>query len=209
MENTAEQGVRSLMHTLLVGAVSQGPFDDEKEDLHDFLAAAAYLTTEDLSDIGEQIEDVHALRTARSRFRYLAAMFPDRTLHQVADLLHYVIGNTHFGISDVRDILRGSGKEVPLEKIQAAGKALSAGTSIRQTAKDVGLNFETVQRIERFLGLAEARRLKLVDHACDALRESWSVRRFAASAGIPKSTAHVLMRRARTVLSELGEEVQS
>jgi len=209
MENTAEHGVRSLMHTLLVGAVSQGPFDDENEELHDFLASAAYLTTEDLSFLGEQIEEVHSTRHNRARFRYLAAMFPDRSLHQVADLLHYVIGNDHVGISDIRDILRGNGNEVPLEKIQLAGKNLSAGVSIRQTAKNTGLNFDTVQRIERFLGLAEARRLKLVDHACDALRESHSVRRFAANAGIPKSTAHVLLRKARTVLHELGEEVPS
>jgi len=207
MENQVERGVRSLMHTLLVGSVSNGPFDDEAEELHDFLANAAFLTPEDLGYIGDQLDGLNSTRRDRARFRYLAALFPDRSLHQLADVLHYVINNSHISITEVRDVLRGKGNEVPIEKIQAAGKELASGTSIRTAAKKVGLNFDTVQRIERFLGIAEARRLRLVDAACDALRFGWSVRKFASYSGVPKSTAHTLLRRARTVLHEIGEEI--
>jgi hypothetical protein len=195
------------MHTLLVGAVSNGPFDDEAEELQDFLASAAFLTPEDLGYIGDQLDGMNSTRRDRARFRYLAALFPDRSLHDLANTLHYVINNSHVSISEVRDVLRGKGNEVPIEKIQAAGKELATGTSIRTAAKKVGLNFDTVQRIERFLGIAEARRLRLVDAACDALRYGWSVRKFASYSGVPKSTAHILLRKARNVLQEIGEEV--
>jgi lambda repressor-like predicted transcriptional regulator len=208
MENTAEQGVRALVHTLLVGSVTNGPFDADNEELHDFLASAAYISTDDLQDISDELTSGPARHT-RSRFRYLAALMPDRSLHQLAEALHYVINNDHLSITEVRDVLRGMGREVPLEKIQLVGKLLATGTSLRATAKEAGLSFETVQRIENFLGIAEQRRLQLVDYACDAVRGGWSVRKFAVQAGIPKSTAHVLMRKARSVLVEIGEGVNN
>ena len=200
-----QEGVRRLMHTVLVGTPTQGPFDDENEELQDFLKEAAYLTTEDLSDLGEQIETLSATRRNRARVRYLAALMPNKSLHQLADSIHFVIDNQHLSVSDVRDVLRGGKRDVPLDKIQLIGQKLIEGGSLRGTAREVGVSYDTVERIESFIGISEARRLKLVDFACDAIREGWSVRGFATAAGIPKSTAHVMMGRARSVLVELGE----
>lgn len=193
------------MHTILVGSSTNGGFDDENEELTDFLKEAAYLTTEDLSDLGEQIETLSATRRNRARVRYLAALMPNKTLHQLADAIHYVIDNQHLSVTDIRDVLRGGKRDVPIDKIQKIGEMLLNGDSLRSTAKEVGVSYDTVERIESFIGIAEARRLKLIDFACDAVREGWSVRRFGNAAGIPKSTAHIMMGRAREVLAELGE----
>ena len=203
--NTVAEGAEKLINTLINGSVSTGAFDAENDELTAFLEEAAYLTTDDISDLGEQFEGLGATRRSRSRLRYLAALMPGRSLHELANAIHYVIDNNNLGISDVRDVLRGGKREVPIEKIQLIGTLLASGKSLRQTAKDAGVSYDTVERIESFIGIAEARRLKLVDFACDAVRESWSVRAFASKAGIPKSTAHVFMGRAREVLVELGE----
>lgn len=205
--HNVQEGVRSLMHTILVGSSSNTNFDDESEELTDFLKEAAYLTTADLSDLGEQIETLSATRRNRARVRYLAALMPDISLHALADKIHYVMDNQHLSISDIRDVLRGGKRDVPIEKIQEVGKLLFAGESLRSTAKTVGVSYDTVERIESFIGIAEARRLKLIDFACDAVREGWSVRKFGTAAGIPKSTAHIMLTKARNVLVELGELV--
>jgi lambda repressor-like predicted transcriptional regulator len=130
---------------------------------------------------------------------------PTKSLHELSNSIHYVMDNAHLTISDVRDILRGGRRDVPLTKIQMIGRLLIEGKSLRHTAKEVGVSYETVSRIESFVGIQEARRLKLVDFACDAIREGWSVRAFASAAGIPKSTAHLMLVRAKQVLQELGE----
>jgi hypothetical protein len=197
-------GVRKLMHTLLVGAPS-APFDEENDELYHFLKEAAYLTTFDLSDLGTQIESLSSTRRNRARVRYLAALMPDKSLHELADAILFVMDNAHLTITDVRDILRGGSRDVPLAKIQLIGKSLMEGKSIRQTAKDAVVSYETVSRIEGFVGIHEARRLKLMDFACDAVRDGWSVRTFASSAGIPKSTAHLMLIQARQILTELGD----
>lgn len=206
MEETAaaQEGIRSLMHTVLVGAVSKGGFDEESEELLDFLEEAAYLTKEDLEQIGELIEN-GTTRRNRARVRYLAALMPNHSLHELANAIHFVMDNRHISISDVRDVLRGQAREVPLEKIQTIGRLLTEGKSLRQTAREAGVSFDTVERIEGFIGIAESRRLHLVDVACDAVREGWSVRHYGRVANIPKSTAHVLMKKAQSVLVELGE----
>jgi len=199
-----QEGVRKLMHTLLVGA-PKTPYDDENDELQDFLKEAAYLTTQDLSDMGTQIETLSATRRNRARVRYLAALMPTKSLHELTNSIHYVMDNAHLTVSDVRDILRGGKRDVPLTKIQMIGRLLIEGKSLRHTAKEVGVSYETVSRIESFVGIQEARRLKLVDFACDAVREGWSVRNFATAAGIPKSTAHLMLIKARQVLKELGD----
>lgn len=203
-DNQAAEGVRQLIHTVLVGH-ADGPFDSENDELSTFLDQAAYLTLDDLTDLGDAFDGYNAGRRNRARLRYLAALLPNRSLHQLADAIHYIIDNDNLTVTDVRDVLRGTKRDIPIDRIQQIGVLLTEGNSLRATAKQVGVSFDTVERIESFIGIAEARRLKLVDFACDAIREGWSVRRFAAAAGIPKSTAHAFIGRARTVLAELGE----
>ncbi len=177
-------------------------FDDENKELQNFLEEAAYLTTQDLSDLGTQIETLSATPRLRSRVRYLAALMPYKSLHELASAIHYVMDPEYLTETDIRDILRGGKREVPIEKIQHIGRSLMVGNSIRETAKIVEVSYETVARIEQFVGIQEARRLRLVDYACDAVREGWSVRIFANCAGIPKSTAHIMMQNARKELNK-------
>ena len=204
-DNTAQDGVRQLIHTVLVGH-ADAPFDTENDELSDFLDHAAYLSLADLTDLGAAFEGYNAGRRNRARLRYLAALLPNKSLHELADTIHYVIDNNNLTISDIRDVVRGSKRDIPIDRIQKIGVLLTSGSSLRHAAREVGVSFDTVERIESFIGIAESRRLKLVDFACDAVREGWSVRKFAAAAGIPKSTAHGFIGRARVVLAELGEE---
>lgn len=198
------EGIRNLVHTLLVGSLTNAPFDSESEELNEFLSEASYITSDDIRDLGTELNG-GSTRRYKTRVRYLAALMPDKSLHELANGIHFIMDNNHLSVTEVRDILRGEKRDVPLEKIQKIGKLLSEGKSLRSIARDIQVSFDTVERIEGFLGIAESRRLKLVDYACDAVRSNWSVRKFAASASIPKSTAHTIMRKAKSVLVELGE----
>lgn len=201
---TIRDNVSSLMKTLLTGTSDNAPFDNDNEELRSFLDEVAYLTYQEIGAIGDKLND-NPTRAVRAKLRYLAALFPTKTLHELADTLYYIIDNKHIQITDVRDILRGTAREVPLIKIQQIGAMLREGKSQRFIKAQVGVSMETVQNIEHFIGISEAHRLHLVDIACDAVRESWSVRTYAKVAGIPKSTAHTYMIKARSVLIELGE----
>lgn len=197
-------GVRRLTHAVLTGNIADPGYDEDRE-IVPFLAEAAYLTTDDIRYISEDL-DGGTSRRNKTRIRYLAALIsPSKSLYQVANDIHYVLDNRHITVGDVQDILLGDKRDVSMEKIQAVGEMLRSGFSLTGTSRELGVSYDTIERIENFIGIAEARRLKLVDYACDAVRECWSVREFARYAGIPKSTAHVLMRRARSVLAELGE----
>jgi hypothetical protein len=202
--NEVSNGVRNLLRTLLVGNVSNGIFDEENEQLQEFLRESAYLTSADLQDMGDNLYG-GVTRRNRSRIRYLAALMPEKNLHELATAIHYVMNNQHISVTDVRDIVRGKNRDLPFEKIQQVGKLLAEGYSLRLTSRTVGVSFDSVERIETFIGISETYRLKLVDFACDAVRSGWSIRQFAAKANIPKSTAHVVMKKAKSVLIEIGE----
>jgi len=205
MEHNTAEGVRSLYRTLSHGNTNTALFDADNESFRTFIASAAYLTTDSLRDTATSL-DGGATRRQRSRVRYLAVVLPGKTLHEVAADIHYVLDNGHLSIGEVRDILRGSQHDLPLEKIQKIGQFLASGESLRGTARKVEVAYGTVEAIESFLGIAEQYRLKLVDAACDAVRDRLSTRQFAARSSIPKSNAHVLMVQARQVLRELGEQ---
>lgn len=206
MQHTVEDGVRSLIAALSFGSLeSKADFDVESGELSDFLDQAAYLTTEDIRDIGSSLDGGHT-RKARTRIRYLAALFdPNISLHELAPRIHYVLDNRHISITEVRDILRGGKSELPLDKIQRIGQSLRDGLPIRTIAENVDCAIDTVASIESFLGISEQRRLKLMDKACDAVRYKVSTRKFAQANGITKSTAHNMIVRARFILRELGE----
>ena len=201
--NTAD-GLRALYRTLSYGNIDNAPFDTENPSFTAFLSRAAYLTTDDLRDTSSSL-DGGATRRDRAKVRYLAALLPEKSLHEAAEAIHYVLDNRHLSTREVLDIVRGGGRDVPFEKIQNIGRLLASGESLRSTARKAGVAFGTVEAIENFLGIAEQRRLKLVDAACDAVRDGLSTRQFAAKQGIPKSSAHVLMVRGREVLREIGE----
>lgn len=203
MENIRDN-VSSLMKTLLTGNIDSAPFDNDNEELRSFLSEVAYLTYQEINRLGDKLSDTPS-RETRAKLRYLAALFPNKSLHELAETIHYIIDNKNVEITDVRDILRGHPREVPLIKIQQIGAMLKEGKSLRSIKNQVGVSVDTVQNIEQFIGISEAKRLQLVDIACDAVREGWSVRTYAKVSGLPKSTAHAYMIRAKAVLIELGE----
>jgi len=171
------------------------------------------------------------VKMMRAHLRYLAALWPDLTVAQIADRIHALIDNKGMTFSDVMTVLRGESlseraqmqdlrmvlrgqhlgtgesltNEVPIASIQAIGRALRDGVSMADIARTVGVSLDTVRAIEEFLGLRSAHQQRLLDSAIDALREGVSVRTFATQNNLTKSTAARVLDKARSVLQELGE----
>jgi hypothetical protein len=172
------------------------------------------------------------VKMMRAHLRYLAALWPDLSVAQVADRIHALIDNRDMSFSDVMTVLRGESlseraqmqdlrmvlrgqhlgtgesitNEVPIASIQAIGRALRDGVTMADTARTVGVSLDTVRAIEEFLGLRSAYQQRLLDTAIDAVREgTMSIRTFATQHNLTKTTASRLLDKARSVLRELGE----
>lgn len=152
-------------------------------------------------------------RSKRAQIRYLAALFPDLDLHQLAEAVHAIIDNKDLSIADLRVILDGrqlndaSKKtgEVPIAAIQTIGRVLVAGGTLLGASREAGVSVDTVVAIDEYLGLTERHEERLMDTAVSAVREGWSVRQLAKLSGMSKSRAHRYLSRARSVLVEIGE----
>jgi transposase-like protein len=149
----------------------------------------------------------------RTRIRYLAALWPDADVKDLTHRIHGLMNNSQFDTDDVRLILQGRRindpsritSEVPLPIIQGIGRCLLNGLSLRSTAREMRVSYDTVEAIEKYLGIRQAREDRILDAAVDAARDSMSTRKFAAQQGVSKSRAHRLISKGHSVLRELGE----
>jgi transposase len=203
---SALEGARLLYRTIMLGNhYNNKPYSDESDELLDFLGRSAYLTLDVLTDLGD---DKYSSDNRKNitHIRYLAALLFDKdTVYELAKTIHYILDNDNLTISDIQDILYGSSRDIDIKKIQRIGKLLYEGKSYRYVSSEVGVSYDTIERIESFTGINQARKDRLIDQACDAVREGVSVRTFAKQVNIPKSTAHTVMNKAKSVLRELGE----
>lgn len=153
------------------------------------------------------------VKALRSRFRYLAAFYPDAPLGELAQKVASLVGHRDLSLSDVRVILDGRSlgdaskvtAEVPLAAIQKVGAMLVAGVSKEEAARKSGVGLDTVQAIDRYCGLCQVAEDRRMDLAVISVREGWSVRKLAKVSGLSKSRAHRYQQRARSVLVELKE----
>ena len=182
---------------------------EQSEELGELLASAVNgsgPSSWDQDRVGDGGVITPATRTA---IRYLAALFPyESDLMRLADKIHYVLygGRTFpMGVTDVFLTLRGHAHELSIGTIQSVGAGLAAGVKIRQLAPQLGVARSTVADIDRFCGITQARKDRLLDDAITFLREGMSVRAFARHHSLPVSTAGDLYVKAREVLAELGE----
>lgn len=149
----------------------------------------------------------------RSRIRYLAALWYDNDLQQLTHRIHGLVNNKELTVDDIRAILQGRRlndtsritNEVPLSIIQGIGRCLSSGMSLRSTARDMRVSYDTVESIEKYLGIKRAYDDKLMDEAVQGARHKESTRGLAKRLNISKSKAHRLLLEAHSVLRELGE----
>lgn len=205
----ANKGLEHLKSVLngTTPQMSMAPFDEDSEVLS-VLSTLEYVNHNDFdSDLYEN----H--RTLRARIRYIAALFPYSDMNQLTQRVHATINNTNFEVSDIRLILQGRKlsdpsqltNEVSITIIQGIGKCLREGKSLRQTAKDMKVSYDTVESIERYLGIRSKLKLKLIDDAVIAVREGYSIRKFADQSKVSRSTAQRLLNRGVAILKELGE----
>ena len=149
----------------------------------------------------------------RSRVRYLAALFPDVTGQELVHRVHGLLNNKHFDIDDLRLVLQGrrlndpskTTNEIPLAIVQGIGRCLRDGMSLRATAREMRVSYDTVEAIERYLGLRASREDKMQDLAVDAARDNTSVRSFAHKYNMSRSKAHRLLTKGKSIIEELGE----
>lgn len=152
-------------------------------------------------------------KSVRAKIRYLGALFPSMKLYELATTIHSILHNDDVTEGDIRLILEGrklsdpteKTREVPLAGIQLAGLMLADGRSLTETANGSGLSVDTVRTIDKFLGISDRYKERLLDAAYDAIREGWAVRKFADTLNISRGHAHRVMVQAREVLHELGE----
>jgi predicted transcriptional regulator len=149
----------------------------------------------------------------RSEVRYLAALFPDASLGELTDVIYDIIDNDNITRADLRMMLAGYSmhdaskrlNDTPIEVVQSVGRMLREGRGRTEISRTIRVSEDTVYRIDRFLGLSDAYRARLLDSAIQAVRDGVSTRVWAKQAGLSKSVAGRLMKQGREVLVELGE----
>jgi hypothetical protein len=181
---------------------------DEDSDLIDTVSKLEYV------DITAFEQDVFENQSnMRSRIRYLAALFPDDNINNLSKKIHTIINNKNLPEHKLRLILLGKKlanpsedtREIRIRIIQGIGKCLQDGITLRSTAKEMNVSYDTVEAIDRYLGLSKQYRNKLQDKAVNAVRDNQSVRDFARKNNISRTLATTLIKKATTVLKELGE----
>lgn len=142
--------------------------------------------------------------TYRSNIRALAAIMPGRTLYDTAVRIHGVLQNPDLSVNDVQDILRGTKSELPFKTIQAVGDLLVQGEAYQQIGRLLGVDRETVSRIDKALGITTARTCKLINAALIDLDEGrLSVRKFMAKYALTNHEARTVIAMAKSVRAEL------
>lgn len=150
----------------------------------------------------------------RSEVRFIAALFPKASLSELSELVFDILDSDRLTRQDVRLILAGYSlhdaskrlNDTPIEVVQKVGEMLSDGCSQAEVARTIRVSEDTVYRIDRFLGLSDAWRMRKVQEAGHALEDGLSVREFGRRAGLSKSTAHRMMQEARRVRAELNND---
>lgn len=165
------------------------------------------------ADLRQVFDSINDARSARAKVRYIAALFPDKSVFELADIIGGIVSNRNWTSEDLRIVLEGRSladpscltNEVPIECIQAVGRVLMDGGTIKNAARTAGVSVDTVEQIDELLGIRQGIADRLMDDAVIAYREGWTVRRFAEVAGLSRSKAHRLLVEARNVLIELQE----
>lgn len=168
------------------------------------------------ADFRQLFDSIADTRSVRAKVRYLAALFPSKSVPELASIIGGIISNPNWTDSDLRIVLEGRSlsnpsretNEVPLYAIQEVGTVLIEGGTVREAARRSGVSVDTVEQIDNLLGIRQGIADRLMDAATAAVREGWTVRRLANVIGVSRSKAHRLMVDARSVLVELGEVSQ-
>lgn len=167
----------------------------------------------------------------RANLRYLAALWPEASVTELAQNIHALINNRNLVFADVMTVLRGerlsdrgqlddlrtilnggavgsagrAKSEVPVPIIQGIGKCLRDGKTMAETSRSMRVSLDTVRRIESVVGLHARHRQRVMSAAIDAVRDGVSIREFARQNELTRSNSENILRRARGVLQELGE----
>ena len=183
------------------------PYDEEAEFI-DTLGVLEYINPLEFEQdtFGNNMK-------VRAKIRYLVALFPYTNLHETTVRIHTILNNSNVELEDLKIILDGRHisnpqtrtREVSFIKLQGIGKGLREGKHFKDIAIDLGVAVDTVKTIETYLGIKKSYELKLIDRAVSAVRDVKSIREFAEQEGLSYGMAVKSIRKAKQVLTELGE----
>jgi hypothetical protein len=143
------------------------------------------------------------LELRRSHVRFTAAMLPQSTEQELVQVLARAC---NIRPQDARFLLQGRSltngqllamQETPVAALQAVGRMLSSGATIREVVQAVRVSEATVSRVNEVCNLTGAYAAGQRVRAADAIREGLSVRQWAARERMPVSTAGRIMMEVR------------
>lgn len=202
-------GVNKLMATLRgdMPQPSNAPYDEDT-DLIATISTLEYINAFEFMQINDE-----SYVKYRSRIRYLAALFPEASLNELTNRIHGLLNNKNMDMGKLRLMLQGKHQfdpskntnEIRLAIIQSIGRLLANGVSITATAKELGIAYETVENVERYLGILSQYKLRRIDRAVNAVRDNVSIRAFSKSEGISRTLGRNLLNKGKKILQEIGE----
>jgi len=209
-DNMRSQEGLSKLYDVISGKVphaSMYNFDDEAE----FIGTLKDLEYINIFEFDTDMYDNQA--HMRTRIRYLAALFPDADIVILAKKLHGLINNSNLEEGKLRLMLLGKKmsnpqqdtNEVRIRIIQGIGKCLQQGMSVRATAREMNVSYDTVESIENYLGIRKKFKDNLQQKAIDAYRDNVSIRNFSLQNNISTTLTRKLYIKSKEVLIELGE----
>lgn len=205
MQNELDKLYKTLTGTMPFGASL--PYDEEAE----FMKVLPKLEYTNVIDFAQDSHSNH--QQLRSRIRYLAALFPNANRLELSNRIHGLINNDNLPLEDLRIILDGrklsdpskKTREIPVSIIQGIGKCLRDGMTVKATAEAMKVSYDTVEAIEKYIGIRYAFKQRQLDETVILARENISVRKLALHLDVSRSTAHRLLLQANQILKELGE----
>ena len=180
-------------------------YDEEAKFIED-LTHLEYINVSDFE------QDIYTNQMKlRARIRYLAALFPDADNQTLINKISVVLNNKNLDLSKLRLIINGKKlsnpqqdtNEVRIKIIQGIGKCLREGMSLKATAREMKVSYDTVEAIEHYLGISKAYKAKQYDRAVLAAQDNSSVRAFAMRENISRTLARRLLNQAQSVVKEL------
>lgn len=140
----------------------------------------------------------------RWAIRALAACFSEMGSTELALRISSVLNNDQLTIPDVKEILEGSDRDLPLKKIQQIGKLLSEGEGYTAIARNLKVERRTISKIDKVIGITQARDDRLITYATQLAQEdNLSIRTFASKYNLTISKARNIIKNSQKITQEL------
>lgn len=143
----------------------------------------------------------------RRRLRFLAVFVDlaepgERGREEIARRVHETVANPRLPLELVREIMAGSGRETPADRLRHCASLLVDGLRTRRAADEAGVDHKVAEQLAVWIALPEAREHAMRVEAQRAAEDGATNEQFAERVGVSPRTASTYMRDARRRLRE-------